>query len=274
MMDRHFTDAALRVLQGASAEARTLRHAYTYAEHIALSLLRHPDCAAAVLLDEVWLTADEVRAELLKNIRPSDAAYNEELDTPFSIEAEAVITRAGNCADTSHCEVVGTQHFLFALIEDTGSYAAQAFFSVYEKHHSMPAGTGHKSLSSLLLNKARSYDPLQGDTFNPMILSANLFGALEKTFGLSSMSEEEIAQLEVALIRDASFVTRIMDEMAGVRLKKGQTPAVASLVLSLSTAILKLRREESKHNMVISKGISALMRYRGESPINVRTYLP
>jgi hypothetical protein len=63
-----FGTSAKRALEGALQEAIGLAHNYIGTEHLLLALYREPDGAAAKLLDELGIDADQVRGDVLDRI--------------------------------------------------------------------------------------------------------------------------------------------------------------------------------------------------------------
>lgn len=63
-----FTPKAKSVIEGALAEALTLGHNYIGTEHLLLALFRVPDGLAATILDELGVTHERVRADVVERL--------------------------------------------------------------------------------------------------------------------------------------------------------------------------------------------------------------
>ena len=74
-----FTPKAMRVLSDAEEEARLSKLEEIGTEHIALAILKTPDCAATRLLASLEVSLQKIYQEIVASMGESGAAYQEEL---------------------------------------------------------------------------------------------------------------------------------------------------------------------------------------------------
>jgi ATP-dependent Clp protease ATP-binding subunit ClpC len=85
-----FTDGARQVVVLAQDEARALRHNYIGTEHILLGLLREEEGVAARVLATLGVTADEVRAQVVRIIGEGDEVVNGQI--PFTPRSKKAVS--------------------------------------------------------------------------------------------------------------------------------------------------------------------------------------
>jgi ATP-dependent Clp protease ATP-binding subunit ClpA len=92
-MFEHFTDGARRAIVWAQEEARELGDAHIGTEHVLLGVLREPDSDGAQLLGRVGVSADDVRAAVLRQ-RPRTRLRKPSSHMPFTPETKQVLEHA------------------------------------------------------------------------------------------------------------------------------------------------------------------------------------
>jgi ATP-dependent Clp protease ATP-binding subunit ClpC len=123
-MFERFTDNARAVVVTAQTEARTLNHDYIGTEHILLGLYASPAGIAWQALDQLGITADMVRLDVLtmvgtgKGTTPSG-------HVPFSPRAKKVLELALREALSLSHNYIGTEHILLALNREANGIAAK-----------------------------------------------------------------------------------------------------------------------------------------------------
>lgn len=118
-----FTQKAERILRRALEEARALGHTYVGSEHLLLAVATEGGCTAADLLESHGLHTARLRDAII------DAAGTGE---PSSISASdmstrlrAIISRSSAAATRGGAAFVGSEHLLYAILEESGSAAAR-----------------------------------------------------------------------------------------------------------------------------------------------------
>src|SRR5689334_6359462 len=122
-MFERFTERARQVIVLASDEARLLKHTYIGTEHILLGLLREEEWPAARVLDTLDITADEVRAQIVRIVGQGD-----EVDTgqiPFTPRVKKVLELALQEALERDHNYIGTEHILLGLVREDGGVGAR-----------------------------------------------------------------------------------------------------------------------------------------------------
>ena len=122
-MFERFTERARQVVVLAQDETRTLKHNYIGTEHILLGLLREEEGLAARVLDTLDITADEVRAQIVRIVGQGD-----EVDTgqiPFTPRVKKVLELALQEALELDHDYIGTEHILLGLVREDGGVGAR-----------------------------------------------------------------------------------------------------------------------------------------------------
>jgi len=122
-MFERFTERARQVIVLAQDEARLLKHTYIGTEHILLGLLREEEGLAARVLDTLDITADEVRAQIVRIVGQGD-----EVDTgqiPFTPRVKKVLELALQEALERDHNYIGTEHILLGLVREDGGVGAR-----------------------------------------------------------------------------------------------------------------------------------------------------
>jgi ATP-dependent Clp protease ATP-binding subunit ClpA len=112
-MFERFTDNARAVVVAAQEEARALKHGRIGTEHVLLGLYTAPSGIAAQALNQLGITADTVRAEVVTMVGVgSDGAVGH---IPFSPRAKKVLELSLREALQLGHNYIGTDHILLAL---------------------------------------------------------------------------------------------------------------------------------------------------------------
>jgi ATP-dependent Clp protease ATP-binding subunit ClpC len=101
-----FTNPARQLLVDADDEARELRHTSIGVEHVLLGLCRIEDGIAARALDDVGVTTERVRAQLV----PGAGERVRSGQSPFTRQAKEALQASAVEADAMGHEFVGTEH--------------------------------------------------------------------------------------------------------------------------------------------------------------------
>jgi len=122
-MFERFTERAREVIVLAQDDARLLKHNYIGTEHILLGLLREEEGLAARVLDTLDITADEVRAQIVRIV-----GQGAEVDTgqiPFTPRVKKVLELALQDALELDHNYIGTEHILLGLVREDGGVGAR-----------------------------------------------------------------------------------------------------------------------------------------------------
>jgi ATP-dependent Clp protease ATP-binding subunit ClpC len=114
-MFSHFTEQSRQVVVLAQEEARSLKHNYIGTEHILLGLLRQDEGIAARALGSLDITADRVRADVVRLVGPGEEAPAAQI--PFTPRTKKILELALREALNLGHNYIGTEHILLALLE-------------------------------------------------------------------------------------------------------------------------------------------------------------
>ncbi|MGO9875422.1 MAG: Clp protease N-terminal domain-containing protein [Acidimicrobiia bacterium] len=124
-MFERFTDQARRAVVLAQEEARLLNHNYIGTEHLLLGLLSQETSAAAVVLAQVGVIADTVRAEVERIVGRGKGERSGYIPfTPHASKALELALRESMQLGDNH---VGTAHLLLGLIRDDEDITDRVF---------------------------------------------------------------------------------------------------------------------------------------------------
>src|SRR5919201_1474988 len=118
-----FTERARQVFVLAQDEARTLKHNYIGTEHILLGLLREEEGLAALVLDTLDITVEEVRAQVARIVGQGDEVTTGQI--PFTPRAKKVLELALREALSLGHNYIGTEHILLGLVRENEGVAAR-----------------------------------------------------------------------------------------------------------------------------------------------------
>ena len=122
-MFERFTDRARRVVVLAQEEARLLSHNYIGTEHILLGLISEGDGVAAKVLEQLGISAEEVRAKVESIIGQGGASPTGHI--PFTPRAKKVLELSLREALQLGHNYIGTEHILLGLIREGEGVGAQ-----------------------------------------------------------------------------------------------------------------------------------------------------
>jgi len=122
-MFERFTDRARRVVVLAQEEARKLNHNYIGTEHILLGLIQEGDGHAAKALEELNISIENVRTEVVQIIGEGQQSPSGHI--PFTPRAKKVLELSLREALQLGHNYIGTEHILLGLIREGEGVAAQ-----------------------------------------------------------------------------------------------------------------------------------------------------
>lgn len=122
-MFERFTERARRVVVLAQDEARGLRHNYVGTEHILLGLLREEEGVAALVLEGLGITTEEVRSEIERLIGPGNEPLTGQI--PFTPRAKKVLELSLREAMVLGHSYIGTEHILLGIARENSGVASR-----------------------------------------------------------------------------------------------------------------------------------------------------
>jgi hypothetical protein len=122
-MFERFTEPARQVIVQAQEEARTLKHSYIGTEHVLLGLLREQEGLAARVLESLEVTADRVRALVVRIVGSGEEVTSGQI--PFTPRAKKVLELSLREALSLGHNHIGTEHILLALVRENEGVAAR-----------------------------------------------------------------------------------------------------------------------------------------------------
>ena len=128
-MFNRFTERARKVILLAKEEAKRFNHDYIGTEHILLGLIREGEGVAAVVLQKMGLSLQQIRLEIEKIVKPgtSTAVLG---DIPFTPKAKKAIELSGEEARALGHNYIGTEHILLGLIKEGEGVASQVLLNL------------------------------------------------------------------------------------------------------------------------------------------------
>ena len=125
-MFERFTERAKHVVVYAQEESRTLGHDYIGTQHILLGLLREEEGLAARVLASLDITAERVRAEVIRVVARGEEGGSGQLrQIPFTPRAKKVLELALREALSLGHNYIGTEHILLGLVRENEGVAAR-----------------------------------------------------------------------------------------------------------------------------------------------------
>jgi ATP-dependent Clp protease ATP-binding subunit ClpC len=122
-MFERFTERARQVVVLAQEEARALKHNYIGTEHLLLGLLREEEGVAARVLDALEVSAEEVRAAVVRIVGSGEESPQGQI--PFTPRAKKVLELALREALSLGHNYIGTEHILLGLVREDEGVAAR-----------------------------------------------------------------------------------------------------------------------------------------------------
>lgn len=117
------TERARQVVVLSQEEARTLKHNYLGTEHILLGLLREEEGIAARVLEGFDVTAERVRADVVKIVGRGEDVTSAQI--PFTPRAKKVLDLSLREALSLGHNYIGTEHILLGLIRENEGVASR-----------------------------------------------------------------------------------------------------------------------------------------------------
>jgi ATP-dependent Clp protease ATP-binding subunit ClpC len=128
-MFNRFTERARKVILLAKEEAKRFNHDYIGTEHILLGLVREGEGVAAVVLQKIGLSLQQIRLEIEKIVKPGPATVISG-DIPFTPKAKKAIELSGEEARSLGHNYIGTEHLLLGLIREGEGVASQVLLNL------------------------------------------------------------------------------------------------------------------------------------------------
>jgi hypothetical protein len=150
-----FTDRARRVLVLAQEEARLLNHGFIGTEHILLGLLGEGEGVAAVAMDLLGVSSEQVRSRVQNTAgRPSASPGS----PPFTPRAKHVLELALRESLQLGHTYIGTEHILLGLVREGEGTGAQILIGLgFEpdriRHEVVQLLSGHKVIACSLCGR-------------------------------------------------------------------------------------------------------------------------
>ena len=128
-MFNRFTERARKVILLAKEEAKRFNHDYIGTEHILLGLVREGEGVAAVVLQKVGVSLQQIRLEIEKIVKPGPSTVISG-DIPFTPKAKKAIELSGEEARSLGHNYIGTEHILLGLIREGEGIASQVLLNL------------------------------------------------------------------------------------------------------------------------------------------------
>ena len=132
-MFERFTERARQVVVLAQEEAEGLKHNYIGTEHILLGLLREEAGIAVVVLNELGITADTARAQVVRIVGSGGEA--KKVRIPLTPQTKKVMELALHEALSLGHNYIGTEHILLGLIREDEGVAAHVLLNLDTESH-------------------------------------------------------------------------------------------------------------------------------------------
>lgn len=124
MTENRFTPKAEEALKYAEKASRQCKHTYVGTEHLLWGISKVEDSLAGVILKENHAGEKEIGV-ILKNYLSSTEKKRKSGKGVYSKRAEEVLELSHEFAKRFNCNETGTEHILFALIQDSKNVAMQ-----------------------------------------------------------------------------------------------------------------------------------------------------
>ena len=122
-MFERFTARARRAVVNAQQEARELNHNYIGTEHLLLGLMREPESVAARALQELKISQDTVREQVIQIVGRGQQPPSGHV--PFTPRAKKVLELSLREALQLSHNYIGTEHILLGLVREGEGVASQ-----------------------------------------------------------------------------------------------------------------------------------------------------
>jgi ATP-dependent Clp protease ATP-binding subunit ClpC len=127
-MYERFAASARQVIVLAEEEARTIKHDYIGTEHILLGLVRVEDGLAAQVLKTLDITAERVRAQVVRIVGSGEVVTTGQI--PFTPSAKKMFELALREALALGHNYIGTEHILLGLVRLEDRLAARVLLDL------------------------------------------------------------------------------------------------------------------------------------------------
>jgi ATP-dependent Clp protease ATP-binding subunit ClpC len=128
-MFNRFTERARKVIILAKEEAKRFNHDYIGTEHILLGLVREGEGVAAMVLEKMGVSLENIRIEIEKLVQPGPATQIIG-DLPFTPRAKKALELAAEEARSLGHNYIGTEHLLLGLIREEEGVASQVLLNL------------------------------------------------------------------------------------------------------------------------------------------------
>lgn len=122
-MFERFTDSARRVVVYAQEESRRLQHDHIGSEHLLLGMLREPRDRGALVLTELEVRPEDVRADIEAVASPGERPPSGHV--PFTTRAKRVLELALRESLQLQHSSIGPEHILIGILAEGEGTAAQ-----------------------------------------------------------------------------------------------------------------------------------------------------
>ena len=128
-MFNRFTERARKVILLAKEEAKRFNHDYIGTEHILLGLVREGEGVAAVVLQKMGLSLQQIRMEVEKIVKAGPTTVISG-DVPFTPKAKKAVELSGEEARSLGHNYIGTEHILLGLIREDEGVASHVLMNL------------------------------------------------------------------------------------------------------------------------------------------------
>ena len=128
-MFNRFTERARKVIILAKEEAKRFNHDYIGTEHILLGLVREGEGVAAMVLEKMGVSLENIRIEIEKLVQPGPTTQIIG-DLPFTPRAKKALELAAEEARSLGHNYIGTEHLLLGLLREEEGVASQVLLNL------------------------------------------------------------------------------------------------------------------------------------------------
>jgi len=121
----NFTEHVRASLARAREESAALGHEYVGTEHILLGLIRERNSVGCVVMQNMEVDLQELRAAVIEIVKPGRVTHHRH-DLPYTSRAKKSLELAMSEARGLNHSYVGTEHLLLGILREQKGVAAQA----------------------------------------------------------------------------------------------------------------------------------------------------